>query len=251
METENPILPVAASPDVQHVTAVRAEGVESAVATLGERTTQVLTTGASTFFSTIKRMMLLVVILAMAAAWWAEQGAILRGVAAILLVLIPGAVLSLVLAGQRAAAAVAAETWRQTGLARRLLDLLLDQVAATPSETMPDTPPGRLPIAEACARLKRAVTNWKTGTSTSSSLIRRSQEWVAGLMERVVAAHFQTYVGKGGVEINEARQDLAERIDDLVAARVRRRTLAATIGVVILTIVWAVLVAYFLRRLSE
>src|SRR4051794_27229266 len=125
-------LPAVPDQDVQHVVAMRAEpeAGEDPLVAFASRTRTVLGTAAGTFFTTIKRMLLLGIVLALGAAWWAEQGSVLRGVGAALLVFIPATVVAVLLAGQRAAAAIAVETWRQSGLVRHVMNFLLDGVAA-------------------------------------------------------------------------------------------------------------------------
>src|SRR3954454_4518184 len=106
------------APDVQQVVATRAESAaaDDPLVAFASRTRMVLGTAAGSFFSTVKRMLLLGLILSLGAAWWAEQGSVLRGVAAARLVFIRAAIVAALLAGQRPAAAIAAETWRQSGL---------------------------------------------------------------------------------------------------------------------------------------
>lgn len=235
--------------EVQHVVATRADSSSAVVESPAEGTSTLLSSGGRAFFTTLKRMLLLALVLSLAAAWWAEEGSIPRGVGAAFLVFIPVAVVSLVLATQRAAVAIAVETFRRTGLTRMLLDLLLNEVSQ-PDKDDP-TPATRLPIGEACLRLKVAITAWKAKNTVPSALIRRSQGWVGGLIEKILSAAFQSYVGKGGVDLNEVRQDLATRIDDLVADRVRKRTRLAVAGAIIASVCWAVLVAYTLHRLAH
>jgi hypothetical protein len=246
-ETTNPVEVV--KPDVQHVVASRADSPANTLESAVQGTATVLTSGGAAFFSTLKRMLLLAVVLALAAAWWAEEGAIARGVAAAVIVFIPVAVVGLLLAGQRATVAIALETWRQTGLARKLLNLLMDEVAK-PAEGEA-APAVRLPIGEACLRLKVAIVDWKASNTASSSLIRRSQQWIGGLIEKILSSAFQSYVGQGGVHLSEVRHDLSITIDDLVADRVRRRSHFAVFAAVFASICWAFGVAYLLHVLAR
>jgi hypothetical protein len=186
-------------------------------------------------------------------------------------VFIPAAVVAVLLAGQRAAAAIAVETWRQSGLVRHVLNFLLDRVVAgtdvkdntdatagrtiandSDSESPPTTAAGetRIPLGEACVRLTKAVRRWQETSIGSSRLIARSQQWIGGIVERLAMKEFQGQLGQGGVDVEKARESLTVRIDDAVAGQLRRRSRSATMGAVLAVVVWAVLVAYFLRRLG-
>ena len=117
--------------DVQHVRVMRSGSVTAevgdgasvtVVSSFGAKAAAVVVTGKQTFFRTFKWTMLLGVLLAVLAAWYAEGPIVLRGVLTALLVVVPAAGAAVALAGRLAAAALAVETWRQTGLVGQVLD---------------------------------------------------------------------------------------------------------------------------------
>jgi hypothetical protein len=234
--------------DVQRVVAVRTDGGGAGndpLAALGARTAAVFGDGARRFFTTVKRMTLLGVVLALGAAWWAENGSVIRGAAAALLVFVPAVVIAVVVAGRLAAASLAVETWRQAGLTRQVLGLLLDRMGGPDADATGGV--GRLPLSDAVQRLKLSAAAWVAESAASSSLIARSQRWLAGLVERVTLRAFRAQADSGGVDVARVRESLADQVDDLVAARVRAEMRSMTAGAVLGLVAYAVLVAYLLR----
>jgi hypothetical protein len=234
----------------------------------GPKAVAVLGTGKRTFFATVKWTSLFGALLAFLAAWYATNGSALRDAVTFLLVLGPSVGVAVALAVQRAAAALAVETWRQSGLVGRVLDTLLDRVArspvgdgsdaATPAVGPADLPVTRLPLSDATARLSRASEGWAGGTDGPSSLsgasavgglVGRAQRWVAGLVEQVAQREFRRSSKDGQVDLNEVRLGLDGRLDDLVAARVRAGSWSAVGGAVLALLTWALLVAWAVKRL--
>jgi hypothetical protein len=272
--------------DVQRVRVVRSgelgeagtvvaggEPAVASVSSIGRKAGAVLGSGKSAFFATFKWTALFGLLLAVVTAWYVSNKSALRDVVVVLLVLIPSVGVAVALAAQRAASALAVETWRQTGLIGRVLDTLLDRVARQSSDfpanadndgpafseaTLP--PLGVLPLPEANGRLRQATESWVAKSDApravgggfllaGGGLVGRAQRWIAGLVERVTLREFRRTARDGQVDLAAVRAGLIDRVDDLVAVRVRTSGWSAVSGAVLALLAWAALVALAVSRL--
>jgi hypothetical protein len=185
------------------------------------------------FLLTLLLMLLLGTVLAAASYWLLSGQHWVYGLILALIALVECAIVGVILAAKRAVAATLVHGLRKSHIGSAAVRLIFDRLLGVAEEGTPGERGGwatktaeRLPLAQAEKRLSDAIRHLIHAPSTEGGLTgrvrRRVQARLLGLVHKFTLASFREEDARhGGVDLTKVQGALGERIDNLLAGKLR------------------------------